>query len=89
MHLNCRRLYSNWEKFQDLLCDMHSDIFSFDYIGTSEVILTNAFHTNDGHRGGVAPFIKDTSSYKIRNDLSVFIAHVYESLFVEVTQKIW
>ena len=84
---------------------MHSVIFSFDYIGISEVfrcdldqriqlpgyhkIITRCRDTSDWHRGGVALFIKDTSSYKIRNDLSVFITHVYESLFVEVTPKIW
>ena len=103
LHLNCRGLSSNWEKFQDLLCDMHSDAFSFDYIGISEVfrcdrdqrirlpgyhnIITRCRDTTDGCRGGVALFIKDTTNYKIRDDLSVFIAHVYESLFVELTPK--
>ena len=33
-------------------------------------------------------FIKETIDYKIRNDLSVFIPHVYESLFVEITSNI-
>ena len=32
--------------------------------------------------------IKETINYKIRNDLSVFIPHVYESLFVEITSNI-
>ena len=36
-HLNCRGLSSNWDKFYDLVCDMHTDNFSFDYIGISEV----------------------------------------------------
>ena len=26
-----------WENFRDLLCDLHSDNFSFDMIGVSEV----------------------------------------------------
>lgn len=36
-HLNCRSLSSNWESFYDLICDLHYENFSFDYIGISEV----------------------------------------------------
>ena len=32
-------------------------------------------------------FIKDSIKYKIRDDLSVFIPHVFESLFVEVDRQ--
>lgn len=100
LHLNCRGLSSNWEKFQDLLCDVHSPEFSFDFIGLSEVfrcdrdrrislpgyhpIITRCRDSNDGCRGGVAFFIKNTFDYKVRDDLSVFIPHVYESLFIEL-----
>ena len=103
MHLNCRGLSSNWEKFNDYLCDIHSDEFSSDYIGISEVfrcdreqrislpghhdIITRCRESTDDYRGGVALFIKETIDYKIRKDLSVFIPHVYESLFVEVTSN--
>ena len=103
LHLNCRGLSANWEKFQDLLCDLHSDKFSCDYIGISEVfrcdrdqrirlsgyhnIITRCRDPTDGCRGGVALFIKDSLTYKIRDDLSVFIPHVYESLFVELKPK--
>ena len=38
---------------------------------------------DDDMHGGVGLFIKDGIDYKIRNDLSVFIPHVYESLFIE------
>jgi len=102
-HLYCRGLCVNWERFQHLLCDMHSDIFSFDYIGISVVfrcdldqrirlpgyhkIITRCGDINDGYRDGVARFIKDNPSYTIRNDLSVFLVHVYELLFVEVIPK--
>ena len=69
LHLNCRRLSSNWEKFQDVLFDMNSDIFVFDYIGFSEVfrcdldqrIRSSNYH-NDEYRGYVALSIKDTLS---------------------------
>ena len=33
--------------------------------------------------GGVGLFIKDSLQYTIREDLSIFLPHVFESLFVE------
>ena len=97
-HLNCRGLSSNWESFRELLCDLHGDQFSFDIIGISEVfncendkrlsipgyhdVLTRCRH--NGHRGGVALFIKENIQYKIREDISVFIPHIFESLFIEI-----
>ena len=42
----------------------------------------------DGPRGGVGLFIKETSNCKIREDLSVFIPHVFESLLVELENTI-
>jgi hypothetical protein len=100
-HLNCRGLSSNWDKFYNLVCDIHTDNFSFDYIGISEVFrcdreqriglpgyhdfVTRCRGDNDDCRGGVALFIKETVDFKIRNDLSVFIPHVYESIVVEIS----
>jgi hypothetical protein len=99
-HLNCRGLSSNWDKFYNLVCDIHTDNFAFDCIGISEVfrcdrdqriglpgyhnIITRCRGENDDCRGGVALFIKETIDFKIRNDLSVFIPHVYESVVVEI-----
>jgi len=96
-HLNCRGLSSNWDSFQNLICDMHSDQHSFDFIAISEIfhcdhdrrislpgyhkILTRCRET--AKRGGVGLFIKNTIDYKVREDLSVFIPNVYESLFIE------
>ena len=101
-HLNCRGLSSDWEKFHDLLCQIHSNDFSFDYIEISEVflcvrdqrlhipgyhdIITRCRDETDDCRGGVALFVKET--FKVRNDLSVFIPHVYESLFMEIFPKV-
>ena len=34
---------------------------------------------------GVGLFVKEGINYKERKDLSVFIPHVFESLFVEIT----
>jgi len=99
-HLNCRGLSANWEQFRDLLCDLHSDSFSFDFIGISEVyrcdrdmrislpgyhnIITRVRDINDDCRGGVGLFTKDNIDFKVRDDLSVFIPHVFESLFIEI-----
>ena len=97
-HLNCRGLSSNWELFRELLCDLHGDHFSFDIIGISEVfnceydncISIPGYHDvhtrcrHNGHRGGVALFIKENIQYKIREDISVIIPHIFESLFIEI-----
>lgn len=37
VHLNCRGLASNWDNFNTLLLELHSDIFNFDIIGISEL----------------------------------------------------
>jgi len=39
---------------------------------------------SDGFMGGVGLFIKDSINFKVRHDLSVFIPHVHESLFIEI-----
>ena len=38
---------------------------------------------DDGH-GGVALYLKDTLSFKDRDDISVFIPHIIETLFIEI-----
>jgi hypothetical protein len=97
-HLNCRSLSSNWESFYDLICDLHDENFSFDYIGVSEVFKCDkdlrlalpGFHKlitrsrNDDNHGGVGLFVKQNVQFKIREDLSIFIPHVFESIFIEV-----
>ena len=97
-HLNCQGLRSNWDNFQTLMCDISTDNFSFDFIGISEVFRCDneaclslpGYHTlitrtrDDDSRGGVGLFIRDKINYKIREDLSVFIPHVIESLFIEI-----
>jgi hypothetical protein len=100
-HLNCRSLSSNWDAFHNLLCDLHNKDFSFDIIGVSEVfradrdtrVVLSGYHNiimrcrNDESRGGVGLFIKDSINFKVRDDLSVFIPHVYESLFIEMENE--
>ena len=36
-HINCRGISSNWNGFNELISHMHSDSFTFDFIGMSEV----------------------------------------------------
>ena len=100
-HLNCHGLSSNWTSFHELLCGMHGDAFSFDLIGISEAFRCDldsrlslpGFHElitrcrDDGSRGAVGLFIKDDINLKIRKDLSVFIPHVFESIFIEIDSK--
>ena len=97
-HINCRGLLSNWDSFYDLMCQLNNDSFLFDCIGISENYRTlsdarlslNGYHDiitrcrDDGPRGGVGLFLKDNINFKIRDDISVFIPHVFESLFVEI-----
>ncbi len=97
-HINCRGLSNNWEPFKNLICDLHSTNFSFDYIGVSEAYRCDwdqrlklpGYHDlitrcrSNGSRGGVGIFIKNSVQYKIREDLSIFNAHVFESIFVEI-----
>jgi hypothetical protein len=97
-HLNCRSLSSNWEAFTDLLCELHSDNFTFNIIGISEVFECDrdsrlnlpGFHNilkrtrPDCKRGGIGLFVRNDLQFKIREDLSVFIPHIFESLFIEI-----
>lgn len=95
--LNCRSLSAHWNDVKHLLSELN---FPFDFIGFSEIfsIRKNALFALDGYhqleyatrpenddgRGGVGLFIKDSFSYIKRHDLSIFIAHVIETIFVEI-----
>ena len=98
--LNCRSISANWDCFHELICDLSSRGFSFDIIGLTEVFKIpdcmsfniTGYHclqfqtrsdTDDG-RGGVGLFINSKFTYVKRDDLSVFIPHVIESVFFEI-----
>ena len=75
---------------------MHVNSFSFDIIG--EIYKTHndprinleGYHEpilkcrDGGPRDGVGMFAKDTLNYNIREDISVFIPHICETLFIEI-----
>ena len=100
-HPNCRGISNKWDSFKKLICELQNDEVSFDFIGISEAfqcknddrLKLTGFHDiiyrcrENSNQGGVAMFIKDSIKYKIRDDLSVFIPHVFESLFVEVDRQ--
>ena len=98
--INCRSLNYHWDALREFLLMINSDGFLFDFIGLTEVfqIRNDTNYTLDGYhqlefnvrpeaddgRGGVALFVKDHLNYFRREDLSIFIPHVIESIFIEV-----
>jgi len=92
--LNSSNISWNWESFYDLICNLHDENFSFDYIGVSEVfncdkdlcLALPGFHKlitqsrKDDNHSGVGLFIKQNVQFKIWEDLSIF----FESVFIEV-----
>jgi len=95
-HLNCQGLGSHWDNFKSLLTDINKHPFMFDLIGISESFRTDIYnldiqsHTfisrtrNISSKGGVGIYINKTLNYHIRDDLSTFIPHIYESVVIEV-----
>ena len=87
--------YYESQQFRNKCCEIHRDSFSSDFIDIGEVfncykdslmvfsryqnIITLCRDNNNG--GGIGLFVKD---FKIRNDLSVFVPHVFESLLIEI-----
>jgi len=42
---------------------------------------------DDGPRGGVGLFVRDGINFKIREDICVFLPHIFESLFIEIINE--
>ena len=95
--LNCCRLEAHWDTLQESLLTMSSTGLTLDFIGLTKVFKIqdvlhyqiNGYHnllfntrldTDDGH-GGVGLYISETFTYSKREDLSLFIHHVFESIF--------
>ena len=98
--LNCRRINANWDSLNQLIYNMTTEHCCFDFIGLTEVFKFNddfnfsiqGYHaveyntrdnSDDGH-GGVGIYVNSDMSYFRRDDLSIFIPHVIETLFIEV-----
>ena len=98
--INCRSINANWEALNELIYNMSNERFHFDIIGLTEIfklndgfnysitgyhdILSNTRHDSDDGHGGVGIYINENMSFLKRDDLTIFIPHVIESLFVEV-----
>ncbi len=96
--INCRSLNSNFDELKDLISQMTTAKFSFDIIGLTEVFTISPmlkynidgyhdlqYKTRNSNGGGVGLYINNSLNYKLRDDLSVFIPHVMETLFVEIS----
>ena len=95
--INCRSINANWEALNELIYNMSNERFHFDIIGLAEIfklnegfnysiagyhdILSNTRHDSDDGHGGVGIYINENMSFFKRDDLTIFIPHVIESLF--------
>jgi hypothetical protein len=98
--LNCQGLRSHWDAFQDLIYEMGNNTHTFDFIGITELFSMSkgecflpGYHAleftvrkdSNSSKGGIGIYINDSYTYKIRNDLSIFMPNIFESIFLEVT----
>ena len=83
-----------------LLSEVTCQEFSFDFIGLTEIFQIHDFSdyniegyhpliyktrpSNQSNRGGVGLYINKRMKFKQRDDLSIFIPHIFESIFIEV-----
>ena len=98
LHLNVRSLNKNFDKLKLLLTELQQIKCSPDFIMICETFLNDdscsshhlpGYSFVEKHRtatmgGGVALYIKEGFSYKIRDDLSIFHEGQFESVFVEI-----
>ena len=98
--INCRSINANWDPLNELISNMSTERFHFDFIGLTEVFKVHSdfnysiagYHDldfnvrddlDDDH-GGVGLYINANLTYSRRDDLSIFIPHIIETLFLEV-----
>ena len=97
--LNCQGLQAHWDSFCNLIHDLCDGKCTIDMIGITELFymskgkcplngyLPLVFKTRNDTtncKGGVGLYIRDNYTYKDRDDLSIFIPHIFESVFVEI-----
>ena len=100
--INAQGLMSHWDSFCNLIHDMGAGNQFVDIIGITELFhMSKGECQLDGYhplefktrsdlnssRGGVGIYVKDSLSYEVREDLSVFIPHVFEAVFIEINIK--
>ena len=97
--LNCQGLRSHWDSCYNLLQEIGNEMYAFDVIGVTELFSMSPGECHlDGYhalefttrnmltssKGGIGMYVKNTLEYIVRKDLSIFIPHVLESLFIEI-----
>ena len=96
-HITCQSINAHWDELYDLIYYLNIKQLNVDIIGLTEVFQMheNINYDLDGYnpieyktriegRGRVAMYINDSLNYKVQNDLSVFIRHVIESIYIEI-----
>ena len=98
--LNCQGIRAHWDSFYNLVQEMGKDSRSFDVIGVTEIFGMSqgecalpGYHplefsvrnNSNNSKGGIGIYVKASHKYKLRSDLSIFIPHVFESKFIELT----
>ena len=90
----------NWDSLNQLIYNVTTEQSRFDFIGLTEIFKLHVefnysiqgyhyieYNTRDdsdyGH-GGVGIYVNSNMSYFRRDDFSIFIPHVIETLFIEV-----
>ena len=98
MHMNIRSLPDKINKLKVFLCNLQEIGATFDFILLCETFLNDRNadmynlpgytfvekHRKDRKCGGVGIYVKNNLSYKIREDLSIFEEHSFETVFIEV-----
>ena len=92
MHLNIRSLPDKFDKLKLLLSQLDNVNVNIDFILICEtmiyfiflVIISLVVIVKQTKCGGVGMYISDTYNYITRDGISLFVEHVFESVFVEV-----
>ena len=74
--LNCRSLEAHWDTLQKLRLTMSSNCLTIDFIGLTEVFkIQDVLHDKIN---GYHNLLSEAITYSKREDLSIFIRHVFE-----------
>lgn len=101
MHINIQSLPAKFDSLKGILAEFEERHISMDFIMLCETFLTDTntqYYEIPGYnmicknrqnrtRGGVAIYIKNKYTYKLREDLSVFKEGIFESVFLEINSK--
>lgn len=101
LHINIHSIPDKLDKLKDMLVQLHESGVECDFILLCETFLKDSFshlYTIPGYtivsknrqklaKGGVAIYVANHISFKIREDLSLFHEGEFESIFIETTHS--